>query len=168
MRKFVKNKWVWAFFGLTLLAVNPAWADKPEWAGNKREHQKERGVDRHERGGKPDYKHNRGHEKQGRHFSDRHRKVAANHYGHYYHKKRECPPGLAKKGNGCVSPGHARRWELHKPLPRDVRYFYVPNSVAVQMGPPPHGYRYVRVGTDILMIAVGTQMVVDAITDIMQ
>ena len=37
---------------------------------------------------------------------------------------------------------------------------------AVRIGPPPSGYKYVRVGADILMIAIGTSMVVDAISDL--
>jgi Ni/Co efflux regulator RcnB len=36
----------------------------------------------------------------------------------------------------------------------------------VQLGAPPAGHRYVRVATDILLIAVGTGMVVDAIEDL--
>jgi hypothetical protein len=38
--------------------------------------------------------------------------------------------------------------------------------VPVQIGVPPSGYRYVRVASDILMIAIGTGMVVDAIRDL--
>ncbi len=34
------------------------------------------------------------------------------------------------------------------------------------MGPPPLGYRYVRVAGDILLIATGTSMVMDAIMDL--
>jgi len=33
-------------------------------------------------------------------------------------------------------------------------------------GAPPAGHRYVRVAADILLIAVGTAMVVDAIEDL--
>jgi len=36
----------------------------------------------------------------------------------------------------------------------------------MQIGAPPPGYRYVRVATDILLIAAGTGMVVDAIQDL--
>jgi Ni/Co efflux regulator RcnB len=36
----------------------------------------------------------------------------------------------------------------------------------VQIGPPPAGHRYVRVAGDILLIAIGTGMVVDAIQDL--
>ena len=77
-----------------------------------------------------------------------------------------CPPGLAKKHNGCMPPGQAGRWQLGQPLSRDVVYYEVPRPLVMQIGPPPSGYRYVRVATDILMIAIGTGMVVDAIQDL--
>ena len=38
--------------------------------------------------------------------------------------------------------------------------------MARRMGRPPAGYRYVRVAQDILMIAVGTGIVVDAVYDL--
>lgn len=47
-------------------------------------------------------------------------------------------------------------------------YYEVPRSVVVTLGVPPSGYRYVRVGSDILLIAVGTSMVVDAIEDLVR
>lgn len=33
-----------------------------------------------------------------------------------------CPPGLARKHNGCVPPGHERVWVVGRPLPREVIY----------------------------------------------
>ena len=42
----------------------------------------------------------------------------------------------------------------------------MPQPLVVQIGLPPPGYRYVRVAGDILMIAIGTSMVVDAIQDL--
>lgn len=77
-----------------------------------------------------------------------------------------CPPGLAKKGNGCLPPGQAKRWRLGQPLPRDLVYHPVPASVQVQLGTPPAGHKFVRVATDILLIAIGTGMVIDAIEDL--
>jgi hypothetical protein len=38
--------------------------------------------------------------------------------------------------------------------------------LVVQIGAPPSGYRYVRAANDILLIAIGTGMVVDAIQDL--
>jgi len=42
----------------------------------------------------------------------------------------------------------------------------VPPTLIVQLGQPPARHRYVRVATDILLIAIGTGMVVDAIEDL--
>ncbi|AYH43071.1 hypothetical protein CDA09_06680 [Azoarcus sp. DN11] len=77
-----------------------------------------------------------------------------------------CPPGLAKKGNGCMPPGQARKWAVGRALPRDVAYYDLPPALTVELGVPPAGHKFVRVAGDILMIAVGTGMVVDAIQDL--
>jgi len=77
-----------------------------------------------------------------------------------------CPLGLAKKNNGCMPPGQAKKWHYGRPLPREVVFYEVPRALVIELPPPPSGYRYVRVASDILMIAVGTGMVVDAITDL--
>ena len=77
-----------------------------------------------------------------------------------------CPPGLAKKHNGCLPPGQARKWAIGRPLPHDIVMQSVPPALVVKMGPPPPGYRYARVANDILMLAIGTGMVVDAIQDL--
>lgn len=77
-----------------------------------------------------------------------------------------CPPGLAKKNNGCQPPGQAKKWRKGYVLPRDVRYYELPRDILIHLGPPPSGHKYVRVASDILMIAIGTSMVVDAIEDL--
>ncbi|NMG32161.1 hypothetical protein GO615_24955 [Aromatoleum evansii] len=78
----------------------------------------------------------------------------------------KCPPGLAKKGNGCMPPGQAKKWSVGRTLPRDVVYYDLPPSLVVELGVPPAGHKFVRVAGDILMIAIGTSMVVDAIEDL--
>ncbi len=75
----------------------------------------------------------------------------------------QCPPGLAKKNNGCLPPGQAKAWQIGQPLPRGVVVYPLPRDLERRLGPPPAGYQYVRVAADILMIAVGTSMVIDAI-----
>ena len=98
-------------------------------------------------------------------FGDRQRTVVHDYYG----RDREsgfCPPGLAKKHNGCMPPGQAKKWRVGAPLPRDVVYYDLPPRLVVQLGVPPAGHRYVRVAADILLIAVGTGMVIDAIDDL--
>jgi hypothetical protein len=78
----------------------------------------------------------------------------------------KCPPGLAKKGNGCQPPGQAKKWKLHQPLPSNVIYHDLPTQVSVHLGVPPTGHKFVRVAQDILLIATGTGMVVDAMQDL--
>lgn len=55
---------------------------------------------------------------------------------------------------------------MGRPLPPDVVVYDVPSALVVRIGVPPEGYKYVRVAADILIIAVGTRMVVDAINDL--
>ena len=74
-----------------------------------------------------------------------------------------CPPGLAKKNNGCMPPGQAAKWQVGHPLPTTVVTYAVPHQVLVSLPPVPVGHKYVQVAGDILLIAVGSMMVVDGI-----
>jgi hypothetical protein len=75
-----------------------------------------------------------------------------------------CPPGLAKKGNGCLPPGQAKkRYVVGQPLPPGIVYGPVPPELSVRIGPPPEGHLYVTLDGDLLKLAVGTLLVVDAI-----
>lgn len=130
-----------------------ALASPPEWAGKKHKQQ-------HEQTAVVDVR-------VGGYFADRQREEASRYYQDQGRAGR-CPPGLAKKNNGCLPPGQAKKWQLGRPLDRDVTYYPVPNAVVVRIGLPPAGYRYVRVLNDILLIAIGTNMVVDAIEDLMR
>ena len=98
-------------------------------------------------------------------FEDNHR-VLVREYFVEVERGGRCPPGLAKKRNGCMPPGQAKKWRMGRPLPRDVVYHELPPQLVVKIGVPPSGYKYVRVAGDILMIAVGTALVVDAIQDL--
>jgi hypothetical protein len=78
--------------------------------------------------------------------------------------KGNCPPGLAKKNNGCLPPGQAKkRYAVGQPLPSDVTYKPIPAELSVRIGKPPEGYIYVTLDGDLLKLAVGTLLVVDAI-----
>ena len=103
----------------------------------------------------------------GGYFQPQHREAAREYYGRPENRG-FCPPGLAKKGNGCLPPGQAKKWLQGYPLPSSVVYYEVPRSVVLTLGVPPSGYRYVRVASDILLIAVGTRIVVDAIEDLVR
>jgi len=133
-----------------LLAAGPSMAGQPDWAGGK---------------GKGKSGHDDRSERKNRHFEDRHVVVVREYYTEQFRTGR-CPPGLAKKRNGCMPPGQAKKWRMGRPLPREVIYYDVPQPLVLQIGAPPPGYRYVRVSSDILMIAIGTGMVVDAIQNL--
>jgi Ni/Co efflux regulator RcnB len=83
---------------------------------------------------------------------------------HVVYSRGHCPPGLAKKG--CIPPGQATKWRRGYPLAQDVIYYDLSPEMARRIGSPPAGYRYVRVAQDILMIAIGTGIVVDAVYDL--
>lgn len=136
-----------------MLAAAPAYADKPESAGKgKGKHKESRDQREHSRNGDS-------------HFRERQHVVVREYYEQEY-RGGHCPPGLAKKNNGCMPPGQAKKWRKGRPLPRDVVYYDVPPQLVVRLGAPPSGHKYVRVASDILLIAVGTSMVVDAISDL--
>lgn len=166
----------------SLISIGQVHADKPDWAGKKDksygQHDDERGEGKHKKdkqkkkdksakhGG---YDDDRGayretHDHSGRYFTDRHRVIAHDYYVDHYRGKR-CPPGLAKKNNGCMPPGHAKKWAVGRPIPRDIIYYEVPQPVVLLLGPAPRGQRYVQINSDILLIASGTGLVVDAMID---
>lgn len=73
-----------------------------------------------------------------------------------------CPPGLAKKNNGCQPPGQAKRYQIGRPL-GGIGYGPVPDGISIHIGLPPVGYMYGMVDGDLLQLAIGTLLVVDAI-----
>ena len=83
---------------------------------------------------------------------------------HAVYSRGHCPPGLAKKG--CIPPGQATKWRRGYPLAQDITFYDLSPGIARRMGRPPAGYRYIRVAQDILMIATGTGIVVDAVYDL--
>lgn len=103
----------------------------------------------------------------GGYFQERQIEAARSYYGRPENSG-FCPPGLAKKGNGCLPPGQAKKWRTGAPLPAGVIYYDVPRSVVLTLGVPPSGYKYVRVASDILLIAIGTGMVIDAMEDLVR
>ena len=143
----------------------PRDADRRDARGDNRDRDRDRDGDRDQRRD-DDYRNGRdGGPRAGAYFTERHREVVRSYYGDRY-RAGHCPPGLAKKHNGCMPPGQAKKWRVGYPLPRDVRYYDAPGDIVLRFGMPPEGHRYVRVAADILLIAVGTGMVVDALEDL--
>ncbi|MBC5782097.1 hypothetical protein H8N03_04015 [Ramlibacter sp. USB13] len=108
----------------------------------------------------------RGHgPRQGAFFTGRHRDSVHT----YYASGKHCPPGLAKKNNGCMPPGQAKKqWNVGQPLPTTVVIAPVPQQIIVTLPPVPVGHKYVQVAGDILLVAAGSMMVVDGINGLMR
>lgn len=104
--------------------------------------------------------------RQGQYFRDNDRERVRGYYVEHYGGKKGCPPGLAKKHNGCMPPGQARKWDVGRPIPRDVVVYSVPQPVLTYLPPPPVGYRYQRVGGDLVLIHVSDRVVVDIMLNI--
>ena len=105
--------------------------------------------------------------KIGGYFREDQRQAVSRYYAGMQ-AKGKCPPGLAKKNNGCMPPGQAKKWLIGQPLPATLVQYQVPNAVVAQIGIAPSGYKYVRVANDLLLVALGTMIVVDAIEDLMK
>ena len=103
--------------------------------------------------------------RSGAYFQERQRSAVHDYYGNQYRAGR-CPPGLSRKQNGCMPPGQLRYYSVGQRLAPAVIYHTVPTAMVVTLGVPPSGHRYVRVASDILLIAIGTGLVVDAIQDL--
>ncbi len=168
MRKIAVCICALAFSGAGVFASHPALADKPSWAGEGKGHEKKQKKNKKaDRDRDSDSGRDRGRQdaRAREHFADQHRVVVREYYGEQF-RAGKCPPGLAKKNNGCMPPGQAKKWRVGRPLPPDVVYFELPPPLVIKLGPPPSGHRYVRVAADILLIAIGTGLIVDAIEDL--
>ncbi len=90
---------------------------------------------------------------------DRDRTLVRTYYQNEYVAGR-CPPGLAKKNNGCLPPGQAKKaWIVGQPLPPEVVYYPMPRDLWTQLTPPPYGYEYVQVDDNIVLIATATRVI---------
>ena len=155
-----------------ILFVSPVLADKPQkGAGGNKHKQKPHNEKHYDDFNRHDGKDAKRHDKHQdryineRYFNDHQRTIVRDYYVDEF-RRGHCPPGLAKKHNGCLPPGQAKRWAIGRQLPRDVVFYDLPDRVIRQIGYPPAGYRFVRVASDILMITAGTGLVVDAIADL--
>jgi Ni/Co efflux regulator RcnB len=187
----MKTKFALPLMMMGILAAGHAFADKPAAAGGN-QNSEQRGQPEKAEGKKPDASGRQDADKrqeenkrqdadkrqdgdkrgagQGAveassshgHFGDQQQTVVREYYsGQFRHG--HCPPGLAKKDNGCMPPGLVKNWAVGQQLPRDVIFHNLPETLARQLGQPPTGQRYVRTADDILLITSGTGLVLDAI-----
>jgi len=79
-----------------------------------------------------------------------------------------CPPGLAKKHNGCLPPGQAKKIYRdpmvgHHVPPNAV--YVIPRHVRTTLPRPPAGYRYAVVNNQVVLVSSG-DIIVDIIRSI--
>jgi len=165
----LKNYMPIIVIALILAVAGPVLADKPSWAGGKSKGGKHQQKEYHNTHNHQNDGYSQDHHDAGVSvnvfFGDEQRRVIHDYYTEQYHSG-HCPPGLAKKNDRCMAPGQIKKWQVGRPLPRDVIFHDLPPEVVVQLGPPPSGHRFVRVASDILLIAEGTGMIIDAIQDL--
>lgn len=114
----------------------------------------------------PDPDHGRGGPEVNIYIGDRDRNAVYSYYRTEY-AAGHCPPGLAKKHNGCMPPGQAKKmWAIGRPLPAGIVYYPLPGPLLTRLSPAPRGYQYVRVANDILMMAIGTRLIAGAVADL--
>lgn len=78
-----------------------------------------------------------------------------------------CPPGLAKKNNGCLPPGQAKKmWAVGQPLPTSLVFYPLPGGLLNQLTAAPAGYQYVRVDNDVLLMITATRVITSIIANL--
>ena len=141
--------------GFAVLVSAPAFAKQPQSPGSGNDHKSPQDSainypDNHERGDSSS-------------FFDLDRRTIIRNYYSKSRKSDHCPPGLAKKNNGCQPPGQIKKWRKGEPLPHDVTYFDLPGTLLNELGHTPEGAKVVQVGMDLLLISIATGTVLDAI-----
>lgn len=136
--------------------------------GQQQEKREKKADKQVERAQKPAAKREREQIKQGAYFNDQHRTYARDYYTQKYGQGRSCPPGLAKKNNGCMPPGQARNWSVGQPVPRGVTVYSVPQPIISHLPPAPYGYRYARIGNDIVLVQQQNNLIVDIIAGLLR
>ncbi|MFA6280258.1 MAG: hypothetical protein WC612_05655 [Bdellovibrionales bacterium] len=154
-------KFVLGMMLLSSLLVSPAFArnDRSSYQPTRmqnvsqrdRDDNGDRGDNRQERGGPSD---------RAMRFEDQ----KAEHIRVYMreHYRNHCPPGLAKKHNGCQAPGQARKtYVIGGYIPS--RHYEVPYNLLNVIGPPPRGTYYAMVDSDVLLVSEATKKILDAV-----
>jgi len=78
--------------------------------------------------------------------------------------KGKCPSGLVKKESDCLPRGlPGKRYKIGQPLPGAVVPAPVPLDLARRLGTPAIGYRYGMIDGDLVKLATGTGVAIDAI-----
>ncbi len=138
---------------VTVMTGVPAFADKPDSPGNS-------GKDKSQsKEPNKSSSHNASDDFQSYFNIDR--RTLINNYYSESRKSGNCPPGLAKKNNGCQPPGQAKKWHKGEKFPHDGTYSSLPGALLEALGRTPEGQKVIQVGTDVLLISIATGMILD-------
>jgi hypothetical protein len=148
--------------GFALLA-SPAFADPYHNEGQNQGRSYAHGkMDDRDNGNRPDHEQYQRQVVQDRYFnSSNDRNFVHEYYQQDYSHR--CPPGLAKKHNGCRAPGQAKRYRVGYVLPKTVKWQPVPHDIFVRLRPAPANTQYVVVDRDVLLVSEATKQVLDAV-----
>jgi hypothetical protein len=146
----------------------PAWSQKGQEHGN---HGKEHGNGNaahsgpsQDNRGQPDQQRSEAH---GAFVIVDHDRSAVSSYYREEFARGNCPPGLAKKDNGCLPPGQAKKmWVVDQPLAPTVVYYPLPSELFSRLTPPPAGYQYVRIDDDVLLMQTASRSVVNLVVNL--
>lgn len=144
--------------GLMTLVASPSFADKPKFLANTGSNNYEQHATAASASSS----------KQGQHSSyfNHDRQAIIRSYYSEKTKTKHCPPGLAKKNNGCQPPGQIKQWKKGQRLPADLAYYDLPSTLIDRLGRSPEGHKLIRVGSDLLLINIASGVIVDALEDL--
>ena len=79
-----------------------------------------------------------------------------------------CPAPLVRQDKACGAPPPpaSRAWKLDQPLPDSVKGDAPPPGLIAKLSPSYAGHQYLRVGTDILIVSLGTRTVAALVVDL--
>ena len=97
---------------------------------------------------------------EGAYFGDANRAAVHKYYAELAGRK--CPPGSASADN-CLSSQPKLPWRIGQALPAGAVVQPVPKGIRQSLPKLPPGLSYVAAGTDILLVANSSKMVVDGI-----
>ena len=79
-------------------------------------------------------------------------------------KAKGTAPGIGPGNKGVfMPPGQAKKWARGDYLPKSVIWAPVPTVLLAKLKPVPPGHRYVVVDGQVLLIAVATGLILDAL-----
>jgi Ni/Co efflux regulator RcnB len=160
MRNSIHVSRLVAFAISALFVAGPVFAKDHDGNGQGRGHGQKAEAKAEKHGGG---KREREEVRMGGYFNDQHREVVREYYTRSYRDAGRCPPGLAKKHNGCLPPGQARKLAVGQPVPTGVVLYPVPQPVVTRLPPAPYGYRYARVLNDVVLVQSSNRLVVDIV-----